>query len=56
MEGHTLMEDDLRQWAQGYLRMGASAEDVVDALDNIMKELNCLEDYLRAINEAKFRP
>lgn len=50
------MEDDLRQWAQGYLRMGASAEDVVSCLDKVLQELAVLEDYLRAIEEAKFRP
>jgi hypothetical protein len=50
------MEDDLRAWTQGYLRMGASAEDIVSVLDNVMKELLVLEDYLRAIEEAKFRP
>jgi hypothetical protein len=56
MEGHTLMEDDLRHWAQGYLRMGAAADDIVSALDVVMKELLVLEDYLRAVEEAKFRP
>ena len=50
------MEDDLRQWTQGYLRMGAGADDIVNALDVVMKELLVLEDYLRAIEEAKFRP
>lgn len=50
------MEDDLRQWVQGYLRMGATAEEIVDSLDNIMKELFVLESYLKAVNEAKFRP
>lgn len=56
MEGNTLMEDDLRQWVQGYLRMGATSEDIVDALDNVMKELLVLESYLKAVDEAKFRP
>lgn len=50
------MEDDLRQWVQGYLRMGAASDDIVDALDNVMKELFVLESYLKAIDEAKFRP
>lgn len=50
------MEDDLRRWAQGYLRMGADAEDIVSALDKVLQELAVLEDYLRAVEEAKFRP
>ena len=50
------MEESLREWTQGYLRMGATAEDIVCVLDNVMKELLVLEDYLTAINEAKFRP
>lgn len=50
------MEESLRAWAQEYLRMGVTAEDIVDVLDNVMKELLVLEDYLKAINEAKFRP
>jgi hypothetical protein len=50
------MEDDLRQWTQGYLRMGTAADDIVNALDVVMRELLVLEDYLRAIEEAKFRP
>ena len=50
------MEDDLRKVVQGYLRVGISADDIVTSLDNIMKELLVLEDYLRAIDEAKFRP
>lgn len=50
------MEDSLRHWTQEFLRMGATAEDIVDVLDTVMKELLVLEDYLKAINDAKFRP
>lgn len=56
MEGNALMETATRELVQGFLRMGATAEDIVDVLDNVMKELLVLEDYLKAINEAKFRP
>lgn len=51
-----MMEDSLREWAQECLRMSATVEDITDVMDTVMKELLSLEDYLKAIDEAKFRP
>lgn len=50
------MQENLRQWVIMQLRTGVTTAELRGMLQAVLAELNTVEQYIKAVAEADFRP